>query len=478
MAGIPDATLAHLALLAGAFVFSGYNLVLARCLVSDDISPVAFSLARELVSIVVMYTAAAGIERPLRWPSGARDARRFVALGCLLAAFQLCFTAGIALTDAMTAAVFQCIQPTTAALLGALTCSEPLSAAKVASALLAGAGVALIELNPARLAESGVMADPPATARTTGCLLLFLQGIGISSYCLVQKTLVREPAPTCLREPMLAARTPALTGGGAEAPLFPGEEPDRLPRTWLQDQPLQPEAQGGQSEAGAFRASSGRGACREEVSLDPRTPGALAPARSSDGRAVGASDELVSPVQQSPLDTERALFLSRAQPAADALAGGYGALTATAHAYCASTVVLLLAAGIDTATRLETPAPFSRTQFDAFFSSALPAVALAYAVFLASLVGYTLGAWANKRLDASTVVLYNAAQPPVTALLGLLVGVGARRYGVCEAAGSGLVMLAVVSSARAPAPVPPSALRPCPVVVAAHRRESSTCCDL
>jgi drug/metabolite transporter (DMT)-like permease len=124
-------------------------------------------------------------------------------------------------------------------------------------------------------------------------------------------------------------------------------------------------------------------------------------------------------------------------------------LTATAHAYCASTVVLLLAAGVDTAAHLSNPPPFSRAQLEAFTSSPLPAVALAYAVFLASLVGYTLGAWANKRLDASTVVLYNAAQPPITALLGLITGVGARRYGVFEAAGSGLVMLAVVTSAGA-----------------------------
>jgi drug/metabolite transporter (DMT)-like permease len=477
----PNAT-AHLALLAGAFVFSGYNLVLSRCLVSDDISPVAFSLARELVSIVVMYTAAAMIERPLRRPSAARDTRRFVVLGCLLAAFQLCFTAGIALTDAMTAAVFQCIQPTTAALLGALTCSESISATKVASAVLAGAGVALIELNPARLATPGATANSPAAARTIGCLLLFLQGIGISGYCLVQKTLVREPASTCLTKPILAGGTAPMMAGRAEAPLLSDEEPNRLPRTWLPDQPphleapgLQPEV-GFQPELGFRRTSAGRGGCREGESLDPCTPGCLLPVRRSNGRAVCVPDEPVSAVQHSPLDTEQALFL--AQPAAGPVSGGYGALTATAHAYCASTAVLLLAAGVDTAAGLETPAPISRAQFNAFFSSALPAVALAYAVFLASLVGYTLGAWANKRLDASTVVLYNAAQPPVTALLGLVAGVGPRRYGVYEAAGSSLVMLAVVVSARAPpARVPPSASRPCPVVLTPARRGESTCRD-
>lgn len=369
---------AHAALLTGALVFSGYNLVISRCLSSNEISPLAFSLARELVSIVVMYGAASLLERPLRWPSGSHQLFRFGVLGCLLAAFQLCFTVGIALTDAMTAAVFQCIQPTTAALLSTLTCSERLLPSKVAAALFAGAGVALIELNPATRAApdashdsgigSGSEASPAYFTRTAGCVLLFLQGVGIASYCLVQKTLVCEPS---------AAHTPP----NLHAELYEHDS----------DAP--------------FLAAD-----------------AAAPSR-----------RMHLPNSQRPPVRE----------------GGYAALTATAHAYCASTGVLVLAAVIDTALHFESPPPLSRAQLAAFVSTPLPSIALLYAVFLASLVGYSLGTWANKRLDASTVVLYNAVQPPLTAILGFVAGVRERQFGAYEASGTTLVMLAVIISTRA-----------------------------
>jgi len=377
-----SASSAHLALLCGAFIFSGYNIVLSHCLDADAIGPVAFSLARELCSICVMYLAAATIERPLRWPSGRRDAVRFAALGCLLAAFQLCFTAGIALTDAMTAAVFQCIQPTTAALLGAVS-SERLSASKVASALLAGAGVALIELNPVALAEgrgagSGAAQPPAGGARALGCMLLFLQGVGIAAYCLVQKRLVREPARSRSRSlPRAAAE------GGAGEEYGAGEAP------------------------GALMLTQG---------------------------APGSS----------------ALLEGEEAEAGDEGATGYGPLTVTAHAYCASTAALLLAAAVDTAAALETLPPLSRAQLAAFLASPFSFLALAYAVLLASLVGYSLGAWANARLDASTVVLYNATQPPITALLGRLLGLTrGRKYGLYDSGGTALVMLAVLLSSGA-----------------------------
>tara|TARA_B110001452_G_scaffold59433_1_gene46230 strand:- start:362 stop:556 length:195 start_codon:yes stop_codon:yes gene_type:complete len=48
---------AHLALLLCALIYSGWNVVAARCLAV--VSPITFSLVRELASIVVLYTWAA-----------------------------------------------------------------------------------------------------------------------------------------------------------------------------------------------------------------------------------------------------------------------------------------------------------------------------------------------------------------------------------------------------------------------------------
>lgn len=59
---------------------------------------------------------------------------------------------------------------------------------------------------------------------------------------------------------------------------------------------------------------------------------------------------------------------------------------------------------------------------------------------LTSCVGYSLRAWANRQLDASTLVLYNAVQPPLTALLALVVQPGFT-YGWSDALGSTMVML-------------------------------------
>ena len=46
-------------------------------------------------------------------------------------------------------------------------------------------------------------------------------------------------------------------------------------------------------------------------------------------------------------------------------------------------------------------------------------------------------AWANQHVDASVLVLYNAAQPPITGLLGLLTGSG-QHYGIYEIGGTAL----------------------------------------
>ena len=330
----------HLALLAAATIYSGFNVLIACALAGTVVSPIGFSVIREACALPLLYIWAATQERPFRMPLPAHRCR-FAALGVLLACFQLCFAIGVSLTDSQTAALFQCLEPSTAALLGAAMRLEKLTVGRVASALLAGGGVLLMQLAPASRVScgggggaAGVGVDPArdpsgsSWERTVGSLFLFGQGVGIAAYCLLQKGLVRPQA-----------------GGAA---------------------------------------------------------GCGAPA--------------------------------------------YGPVTITAHAYGVSLLTMLAAAAVDTALRLERVPPLSAASLRHLMGP-LPLAAVAYAVVLSSCVGYSLRAWANRRLDASTLVLYNAVQPPVTALVAL-VAIPGTRYGPVEAAGSAMVMAAVWVSAR------------------------------
>ena len=186
---------AHAALLVCAVIYSGWNIIAARCLAV--VSPITFSVVRESASIVVLYAWAAWAEGPLRLPPPG-DRWRFALLGFVLAAFQLCFAVGVALAGAQTAAIFQCIEPSTAAVIGALVGAEPPTWAKAVSALLAGGGVLLMQLGRGTgaahadsAAGQGVAPGGDEASRVVGSVLLFLQGVGISCYCLLQKSLVR-----------------------------------------------------------------------------------------------------------------------------------------------------------------------------------------------------------------------------------------------------------------------------------------------
>lgn len=378
---------AHLALLLCALIYSGWNVVAARCLAV--ISPITFSLIRELASIVVLYTWAHCVEGPLSVPS-PRDRLRFVALGAVLAAFQLCFAVGVALAGAQMAALFQCIEPSTAAAIGALVGAEPPTRAKALSALLAGGGVLIMQLGGETAAHDGDGSAPSAMQTTVGSILLLLQGAGISCYCLLQKALVR---------------------GAPAEPLTP--PPPSPP------QPPEPALSARAEDAGSPEAS-------EAGSLAGAGASSLAAA---EGGALAGRD-----------------MKQRLLPEASRGGRAHGAVTVTAHAYCSSLLVMVVAALLDAAFKLEEPSPLSHAQM-ARLATPLSAAAVAYAVLLASVVGYSLRAWANRHVDAGVLVLYNAVQPPLTALLLLAVSPGDARYGWRELLGSALVMGAVALSA-------------------------------
>ena len=67
---------------------------------------------------------------------------------------------------------------------------------------------------------------------------------------------------------------------------------------------------------------------------------------------------------------------------------------------------------------------------------------------LSSCVGYSLRAWANRYVDASVLVLYNAVQPPITILLELILDHGNTTYGVAQFGGTVMVMSAVLVSSH------------------------------
>lgn len=293
---------AHFMLFVAALIYSGYNVLLAEAL-ETKVSATGLSLFREIVAVPLLYAWAWRAEHPLVVPSE----RRFLVLGCILGAFQLCFAVGVSLTDASTAAILQCVEPSTAAVLGALVGAEPCTRTKVASALLAGAGVVVLQINAGHVRATG-----SAATRAIGCALLFCQGLGIACYCLVQKSLV----------------------------------------AW------------------------------------------------------------------------------------------HGPITVTAHAYLVSLGIMTCAAGVSTVFELETPEPLSRQGVDALVQTKSLLV-VAYSAVLSSVVGYTLRAAANKTVDASTLVLYNAVQPPLTALLAFLLAPNTARFGLSEVLATLLVAAAV-----------------------------------
>lgn len=304
---------AHGLLALAALIYSGYNVVLAKTL-RTKVSATGFSLCREVLAVPLLYCWAAWQERP-SWPG---EFVRFLLLGLLLGSFQLCFAVGVGLTDASTAAIFQCVEPSTAAVLGAAIGGEACSRKKVASALLAGAGVAVLQV---QLAPASSMHDRPL-ARALGSGLLFCQGIGIALYCLLQKSLVRANV-------------------------------------------------------------SGR---------------------------------------------------------------SYGPITVTAHAYSVSLAVMAAAAGVSSAARLETPAPYSAAGFRAILEPNNFLV-LAYAALFSSVLGYSMRAEANKILNASTLVLYNALQPPLTALVDKILDPRTAEYGLSQLCASLLVAAALALAA-------------------------------
>ena len=315
---------AHAALLCAALIYSGYNVLLARALA--QLSPVAFSLCRELAAIPLTYAWAAHLEGGVRLPATKHERARLVALGLVLGVYQLCFATGVALTSATTAGIFQAVEPTTAAIMGAALGLEPMTRARAAAALLAGAGVLLLE------ASGGVRPN------LLGCALLFCQGVGIAAYCLLQRTLVR------------------------------GDD---------------------------------------------------------------ASDEPTNP---------------------------WGPITVTAHALPVAAFVLACAAVVDTLLGVEKP--FGAAQRRRL-SRPDALAALAYATILSSTIGYSLRAYANRFVDSATLVLYNAVQPPMTALLALCFGLGG--FGWREAGATALVGAAVFIGSRETTPRRPS--RDVPVAV-------------
>lgn len=320
---------AHGLLVCAAIIYSVYNVALAKTLASTKVSATGLSLFREVVAVPMLYVWAWRAERLSGWPA---EAGRFLALGCILGAFQLCFVIGVSLTDATSAAVLQCVEPSTAAVIGACFGGERCTGKKLLSALAAGAGVAALQIDLATGTLDST-SSRSAFVRGVGYVLLFCQGVGISFYCLIQKVLVRG---------------------------------------------------------------------------------------SSSLETLGAP--LLRPTQI------------------------YGPITVTAHAYLISLGIMTIAASVSTACAIESPPPLSRRGLSALSTPPILLV-VAYSAVFSSVVGYSMRAEANKTLDTSTLVLYNALQPPLTALADKMINPHSARYGLNEFVATFLVVAAVILAA-------------------------------
>ena len=373
----------HCALAVAAALYAGLNVTTQLALCEPNINPLTLALAREILAAPLLYLLALASEKKISCPS-RDDAAKFAALGALLSTFQLCFIFGIKLTDANTAALFQAIEPTTAAIFGAAICLEKLTPAKVASALLAGAGVIILIHPPSHSGEhhnhtcgaSHHGSELPGKGpRSLGCLLLFGQGLGISAYCLLQKSLVR--------------RKSYLVNLCNER-YMPSIDSTTSLDSMCEDVSIKP---------------SPYDACRRPLS-NP------------------ILNETLQPTLLNQSDRQ-AQFL-------------YGPVTVTAHAYCTSIVILSIVASLP----LSSSPALSWSQMSLFQEPA-PLIALLYSVIFASVIGYSLRAWANRHVDASTLVLYNALQPPLTSILGWLMDPEHTLFGWRKLAGSALVLLAL-----------------------------------
>ena len=320
---------AHGMLAVAALIYSGYNVVLAAGLDTGGVTPTLLSLCREVVATPVLYIYAWSVEG--RTAIDREDLRIFVALAVILGLFQLCFVVGVAMTDATTAAILQCVEPSTAAVVAAVVGAERCSLRKVASALLAGTGVIVLQLRVHH--GTPILSTGGGLSYLLGCVFLFGQGLGIAAYCLIQKNLV-----------------------------------------------------------------------------DP-------------SHRRGRTDDDKSTLQRRRRRRK------------------YGPITVTAHAYLGSLGIMVVAVLISSAAKLETPRPLSTAGLTAIGNWRV-LLTILYSAFLSSVLGYTLRAKANIHVDASMLVLYNAAQPPLTAILTFIFQ--HQPFGLKEAAATLLVILAVL----------------------------------
>ncbi len=334
---------AHAALILSACIYSFFNVLMAQAFGHKTASPVLFAVIRQAAALPVLYCGAIIFEGPLRLPKKVPEIVRFLGIGVILGAMQLCFTIGIALTDANTAALFQCVEPITASIVGAVSGMEPLTIPRIIGAVLAGAGVTIIVLVPGTRPSVSDESDGK-DERVIGYILLYAHGLGVSCYLLLQKVFVRGYQ---------------VVGEGTEAS---GLNDERI------DEPL------------------------------------LSPTAIKDDNADTSLNSISSP----PVGAEGF------EPD---LGKPYGPITVTAHAGVPSLFLLLIAAVIDTGMKLESPTPLSQAAVSQLGSNALAIGAVAYAVLFASVLGYSLRAWANRFVDATTLVFYNASQTPLTAII-------------------------------------------------------------
>jgi len=294
------------------------------------LSATLLSLLRDAIACPVLYAYSRTCEGPIMWPH-REDLPTFLCLGILLGGFQLCLTTGVSLTNSDTAALFQSLEPTTATILATSLGFERCSWRKVAAALLAGAGVVVLQFK-----FSGGISNPGGESRgefkyLAGCGLFLLNGILISTYTLIQKSLID-------------------------------------PQRW-------------------------------------RARSCFAVLLSSASSAAKEDDEVA------PATTAPPVIVARRK---------YKPINVTAHAFFISFLVMIVASLVSTVCHLESPEPFSRGGLAAIVSWR-SFISIFYSSILSSVLSFTLRASANVVVDVTMLILYNATQAPLTAVIAYVV---------------------------------------------------------
>ena len=178
---------AHALMLLATLIYATWNVVNVS-MGQLHISPLAFVLYRQAGGSLLLITWLVASEwrlPPTHRMSLKGTWKHYILLGLLMTCMQVIIMVGASLTTATTVGIFQCLEPSVAALVGCLTRFERQEGitGRMVAAAIAGSGVLIIiSLRPGSSSEGeGEQQQHGANLRyLTGCGLLLIDGLVVS----------------------------------------------------------------------------------------------------------------------------------------------------------------------------------------------------------------------------------------------------------------------------------------------------------